>query len=367
MNFAKGAFPSQYIRQMMQDGQITGADEAAIQPATLDLTISDEIYRMKGVFLPRQNEEIADIIKDGTLYKYDLNNPLECGAIYLIRLNEQLNLNPDIFAYANNKSSTGRINLQVRLISNGVAQFDKVPPGYKGNLWVIVSPKSFSVKLYPGDRLNQILFFNDDMRVQDEEYDELNDRFGLLRDSQGEIIHTDHMGGHYHDIPMTINLEQDVVGYKCTPSAGKILDFHRFDHKPGDFFEPIPRPRDHGLVLNDAEFYILSTIEYIRIPNDYAVEMIAYDTSKGEFRSHYAGFFDPGFGYGEHGEIMGTPAVLEVLTQDNEFYLRHGQPVCRMVYTKLAEEADISYGSKAAGSHYHEQRGPRLSKHFLTD
>jgi len=166
---------------------------------------------------------------------------------------------------------------------------------------------------------------------------------------------------------MCIDLDQEIVGYKCTPSAGKILDFRKFDHNPNDFFEPIYKPQNHGLVLNDNEFYILSTIEYLRIPTEYAVEMVAYDTSKGEFRSHYAGFFDPGFGYGEKGELMGTPAVLEVLTQDNEFYLRHGQPICRMVYTTLAEKADMVYGSSSAGSHYQNQRGPRLSKHFKMD
>ena len=163
---------------------------------------------------------------------------------------------------------------------------------------------------------------------------------------------------------MTIDLEQDLIGYRSTPSPGKVLDFHRYDHDPNDFFNPIYRLHNHGLVLNHNEFYILCTAEYIRVPLEYAVEMVAYDTSKGEFRSHYAGFFDPGWGFGESGEVMGAPAVLEVITQDNEFYLRHGQPICKMVYERLAEKADLSYGSQKAESHYHEQRGPRLSKHF---
>jgi len=365
--FKQGAFPSQYIRQMIEVGQIMGAQPDAIQPASMDLTISDEIYRMKGVFLPRIGEKITDIIKEGSLYKYNLGNPLECGAIYLVRVNEKFKLGADIYGYANNKSSSGRINLQVRLIGDGVSQFDNVPCGYEGDLWLILSPKSFSVQLYPGDRLNQIRFFNANTNLAPMHYHILNQQIGILRDKDGKPLDTRVSQGFQSDIPMSIDLDQEIVGYKCTPSAGKILDFHRFDHNPNDFFEPIYKPHNHGLVLNNNEFYILSTVEYIRIPNEYAVEMVAYDTSKGEFRSHYAGFFDPGFGYGENGEGMGTPAVLEVLTQDNEFYLRHGQPICRMVYTTLAEKADLSYGSATMGSHYQNQRGPRLGKHFKID
>src|SRR3989338_7849343 len=146
--FKQGAFPSQYIRKMIEEGQILGSQEDAIQPASMDLTISDEVYRMKGVFLPRTGEKISDILKDGTLYKYNIENPLECGAIYLVRVNEKFKLNQDIYAYANNKSSSGRLNLQVRLIGDGVSQFDNIPCGYTGDLWLILSPKSFSVKLY---------------------------------------------------------------------------------------------------------------------------------------------------------------------------------------------------------------------------
>ncbi|OGH66517.1 MAG: hypothetical protein A3B90_00745 [Candidatus Magasanikbacteria bacterium RIFCSPHIGHO2_02_FULL_41_13] len=365
--FKQGAFPSQYIRKMIEEGQILGSQEDAIQPASMDLTISDEVYRMKGVFLPRTGEKISDILKDGTLYKYNIENPLECGAIYLVRVNEKFKLNQDIYAYANNKSSSGRLNLQVRLIGDGVSQFDNIPCGYTGDLWLILSPKSFSVKLYPGDRLNQIRFFNANTNLAPMHYHILNQQIGILRDKNGKSIDTNIPRAFESDIPMSIDLDQDIVGYKCTPSAGKILDFRKFDHNPKDFFEPIYRPSDHGLVLKNNEFYILSTIEYLRIPTEYAVEMVAYDTSKGEFRSHYAGFFDPGWGYGENGEGMGTPAVLEVLTQDNEFYLRHGQPICRMVFTTLSEKADLAYGSSIAGSHYHNQRGPRLGKHFKVE
>jgi dCTP deaminase len=359
-----GTFPSQYIQTMIDQGMISDVQQDAVQPASLDLSISDEIYRMKGVFLPKRGESIRDIIRHGTLYRYNLDHPLECGAVYVVRLNESLALPQDVYAYANNKSSSGRVNLQVRLITDGVSKFDKVPSGYRGELWAIVSPKSFSIKLSKGDRLNQIMFFNADTRLDGTAYEQLHRDIGIMFDAEQQKCALDDIHFGHDDIPMTIDLEQDIVGYKCSPSAGTVLDFSRRDHDPLEFFEPIPRPKDGSLVLKDNEFYILSTIESIAIPPDYAVEMIAYDTSKGEFRSHYAGFFDPGFGYGIDGSVGGTPAVLEVLTQDNEFYLRHGQPVCRMVYSTLAEPAQMIYGADGLGSNYAHQRGPQLGKFF---
>jgi dCTP deaminase len=208
-------------------------------------------------------------------------------------------------------------------------------------------------------------FLNSDTRLNQIQTQILHEECPLLYNKNGEIIpagdiYFDPLGG----LTMSINLDQDIVGYKCSPSGAKVIDFNKFDHDPEEFFETMPRPRNGHIVLSRDSFYILSTIEYIRVPLNYAVEMIAYDTSKGEFRSHYAGFFDPGWGYGQKGERFGSPAVLEVITYDNDFILRHGQPICKMVYERLAEQADISYGSGETKSNYHEQTGPKLSKHF---
>ena len=165
---------------------------------------------------------------------------------------------------------------------------------------------------------------------------------------------------------MTVDLDQELVGYKCIPQAGKVLDFNEYTHDPLDFFEPIYKAKNEAVVLQRNHFYILSTKEFVRVPKEYAMEMIAYDTSKGEYRSHYAGFIDPGWGYGSKGEIKGTPLVLEVFTSDNNFVLRDGQPICKVVYESLVENPELVYGVGSLGSHYHTQRGPRLSKHFKT-
>jgi dCTP deaminase len=360
----QGALPSQLIRQLIDNNTINNANIDNIQPSSLDLTITDEVYKMKGVFLPKRGEKIRDIIKDGALYKTDLSKPLECGGIYLIRLEESIILPSDIYGYANNKSSSGRINLQVRLIADGVPYFDRIPRGTNSELWVVVSPKSFSTKLSAGNTLNQIRFFGSNTTLSEEEYKELYKKTPLILTPDGCPMSIENVDFR-HDITMSINLDQELLGWKCSPSIGKLIDFNNINHyDPFDFFEPIYRPKNGQLILRSNEFYILSTIEHIKVPLEYAVEMVAYDPSKGEFRSHYAGFFDPGWGYGKNDEIKGTPAVLEVLTQDNDFILRHGQPICKMIYEKLVKTPDIVYGSEKAGSHYQGQKGPRLSKHF---
>ncbi|MFH1565427.1 MAG: 2'-deoxycytidine 5'-triphosphate deaminase [bacterium] len=360
----QGALPSQLIRELINKQNINNADINNIQPSSLDLTITDEVYKMKGVFLPKRGEKVRDIIKDGALYQTDLGKPLECGGIYLIKLKESISLPPNVYVYANNKSSSGRINLQVRLIADGVPYFDRIPRGTNSELWVVVSPKSFSVKLSAGNALNQIRFFGSNTTLSEEEYKELYSKTPLILNSNGEPIPMDQISFR-HDITMSINLEQDLIGWKCSPSVGKLIDFNNINYyDPLEFFEPMRKPKDGQLILRSNEFYILSTVEHIKVPSDYAVEMAAYDPSKGEFRSHYAGFFDPGWGCEANGGGDGTPAVLEVLTQDNDFILRHGQPICKMIYERLAEAPDVVYGSDVAGSHYHGQKGPRLSKHF---
>lgn len=360
-----GAYPSQTIKKLIKEGAILGAVEENLQPSSLDLSISDEIYKMKGIFLPKKYEKISDIVKEGSLYKTDLEKPLECEGVYMVKLNESLNLSSQVFALTNNKSSSGRINLQVRLLADGVSKFDKVPRGYKGDLWVLISPKSFAVKLKPGNSLNQMMFFDIDARLSEKEHKALYKKYDLFYGKESKPVpcsevEFDSGGG----LTMTVDLDQEVVGYKCIPQAEKVLDFNEYSHDPLDFFEPIVKPKDGTVVLKRDHFYILSTKEFVRVPSEYAMEMIAYDTSKGEYRSHYAGFIDPGFGYGKNGEVKGTPLVLEVFTNDNDFVLRDGQPICKVVYESLVENPELVYGVGDLGSHYHIQRGPRLSKHF---
>ncbi|MDD3190722.1 MAG: 2'-deoxycytidine 5'-triphosphate deaminase [Candidatus Pacebacteria bacterium] len=363
-----GVFPSQMIRKMIEAGEII-ADKKNIQPASIDLTISGEIYRMKGTFLPRRNEKIREVVENENIYKADLKNPLERNGVYLIRLNEKLLLSKEKFAMASSKSSTGRVDLQTRLLVDGYPRFDMVPSGYNGDLWLQVIPKSFLVKLSAGERLNQIRLYNCQARVGWEDMEEVYEKNKLLFDKDSNFIEAGEKvskeGGD--KLVMNIDLEGEgvgsIIGYKNI-SKDQVLNFSDIGgHRAEDFFEPIYATKDNSLLLEKESFYIFYTKEAIRIPGDFSGEMIAYDISSGEFRSHYAGFFDPGFGYGENGEIKGRRAVLEVRSFDNNFIFRDAQPICQMGFEKLIEPADFIYSEKI-GSHYANQSGPKLSKHF---
>lgn len=363
-----GVFPSQMIRQMIEAGEVK-AEVKNVQPASLDLGISDEAYRMRGTFLPRRGEKIRDIIAQESIYRADLNNPLERNGVYLIRLNETLELAQEKFAFASSKSSTGRVDLQTRLLVDGYSRFDLVPSGYQGELWLQVIPKSFLVKLSAGERLNQIRLFNCQARVSWQDMEEVYDTNRLLFDKDHNFIQTKDKITKESGNKLTMNIdlegegEGSIIGYKNI-SHDQVLDFGKIgQHAAEDFFEPIYARKDKSVLLEKEAFYIFCTKEAIRIPRAYSGEMIAYDISSGEFRSHYAGFFDPGFGYGEEGEINGRRAVLEVRSFDNNFIFRDGQPICQMSFEKLIEPADFIYSEKI-GSHYADQSGPKLSKHF---
>ncbi|MBI4598844.1 2'-deoxycytidine 5'-triphosphate deaminase [Candidatus Uhrbacteria bacterium] len=360
----KGALPLQRIRELLRASAIENAREEHLQPSSIDLSLSDEAHRMRGTFLPQKGESMRDIVKRGTLFPASLAQPLELCGIYLVRLNEKMRLPPGVYGCANNKSSSGRVNLQTRLLGDGVSQFDKIPPGYTGELWLEIIPKSFPVKLEAGERLNQIRLFTGDTRLSMDEHRADHAAEGFLYGADGERIGGPSLIGN-DGIAMTIDLSsQDVIGYKCSPTTCRVLDFSARNLDPLEFFEPIPRPRDGQIFMRRDEFYIFVTKEWLRVPIPYAVEMIPYDPSYGEFRSHYAGFFDPGWGYGPDGSMKGTPAVLEVFTHDNDFILRDGQPICKVVYERLTEPPEIAYGDPRMGSHYLGQKGPRLGKQF---
>ncbi|PJA47697.1 2'-deoxycytidine 5'-triphosphate deaminase [Candidatus Uhrbacteria bacterium CG_4_9_14_3_um_filter_36_7] len=365
-NSISGALPIQKIQNLIQTRSIIGVKEDhPVQPSSIDLSISNEIYRMRGSFLPQKGESVRDILREGILFPTSLDIPLELQGIYLVRLQETLDLPVDIHAYANNKSSSGRINLQTRLIADGVPQFDKIPPGYQGELWLEIIPKSFPVKLKTGEYLNQIRFFQGDARLSQQEHFELHKTQRLLYNIDGKPLPEETLIIDPDGLTTTIDLSsQQIIGFKSTPTTCRLLDYTQRDLNPFDFFEPIYRPKNGQVVMRRGEFYIFVTKEFLRVPLGFAMEITPYNPSSGEFRSHYAGFFDPGFGFGNKGEILGTPAVLEIFTYDNDFILRDGQSICKIVYERLIEPSLISYGDPCLGSHYFNQRGPQLSKHF---
>lgn len=363
-----GVFPSQLLLKMIDNQEIIASKEN-IQPASIDLSISQEIYRMRGTFLPQTSEKIADIVKKECLYKTNLDYPLEKNGVYLVKLNEKLNLSAENFAISSSKSSTGRVDLQTRLLVDGYPRFDRTPVGYQGDLWLQIIPKSFLIKLNTGDKLNQIRLFNSPSILSYEEIEKIYvehklffNENNIFIDSTKQIINQEG-----HKLVMSIDLcgshSHNIIGYKSL-NIDQVLDFSKINHyKAEDFFEPIYAPNDKKLLLDKESFYIFYTKELIRIPRNFSAEMMAYDISSGEFRSHYAGFFDPGFGYGEKGEINGRRAVLEVRSFDHNFIVRDHQPICQMVFEQLIEPSEYVYGTKH-GSHYSDQDGPKLSKHF---
>lgn len=362
----RGALPLQHIRALMAEGHVQGTQDAHLQPSSLDLSLSGEVYRMRGTFLPRRGERIRDLVQNGMLYRCDLQHPLELFGVYLVRLNETLALPDAVRAYTNNKSSSGRINLQTRLLVDGVSRFDMVPRGYHGELWLEIIPKSFPVKLSAGERVNQMRFATCDARLSDAEHFRLVDEAQLLCDQNGNAYRADSSTVDKDGVVMSVDLSsEEIVGYSCTPTACRVLDFARRDYHADEFFAPIMRPKNGQFTMQRGDFYILVTKECLRVPDMYAAEMAAYDPSKGEFRSHYAGFFDPGFGFGLNGSLRGTQGVLEIFTHDIDFVLRDGQPICKLVYERLASPAELLYGDSRLSSNYYRQHGPRLSKHFL--
>jgi dCTP deaminase len=358
-----GAIPMQLIREMLQAGYVSGAKPEHIQPASLDLSLTDECYRLRGSYLPRLGEAVSDLLKNGALFQHPLDRPLEVDGIYLIRLNERLSLPPHIHAIASNKSSSGRINLRGRLLADGVPRFDDIPAGYNGSLWIEISPKSFPILVHAGDRINQIRFFHGDSRLSAFEHRLAFDRYGLLRNIDGSRLTStgEHVG---RGITMTVDLtSQEVIGWQARRSAWNVLDTAKFDHDPNAFFEPVPRPGNGELVLRPQAFFILATKEKVLTPPEYATEMAAYDSSKGEFRSHFAGFFDPGWGWTDQDDQRGSIAVLEVEAYSHDFVLRDGQPICLMVYERMLEPPEKLYGAEL-NSNYAFQTGPRLAKWF---
>jgi dCTP deaminase len=345
------------VAQRRVDSQ-AGIADAQIQPASLDLTISDTAYRMPGSLLPRSDEQLQDLIDDLALERCDLATPtcLARGQTYLIPLREHCHLPEGIEAYTNSKSSTGRVDLATRVLCNGNPRYDRVPAGYHGGLWIEVIPRSFDCVLQAGDSLNQAIFFHDRQLLSHRELRSRHAADGLLFDPAGQpvpaaaCIHDDHL-------VMTADLGAEIVGFQAKRTHRPLRLQGIAAHHADDYFVPVRRPTSGMLYLQKDCFYILATWERVRVPLDLACEMVPYDAAAGEFRAHYAGFFDPGWGTLAHG----TCAVLEVRPHD-DLILRHQQPICAMRYEQLQQPCSEPYGRY--GNNYATQTGPRLSKHF---
>jgi dCTP deaminase len=365
---ASGILPSQQIERLIGDGRIA-ADEAftdkQVQPASIDLRLGPVAYRVRASFLPGGGVRVLDKIETLGMHTMDLAGGgavLERGCIYIVPLMERLRLGRSITGAANPKSSTGRLDVFTRLITDHATEFDRVPAGYEGPLYAEISPRTFSVLVRQGDRLSQLRFRRGNPTVTDVALRALNERVQLVHAPDGEA---DIGGG---GVAISVDLKsggpQALLGYRAKRHA-ELIEFSRVGfYEPGAFWEPIHAVNgDSTLILNPDDFYILASAERVSVPPDYAAELVPYDALVGEFRVHYAGFFDPGFGYARAGG-GGTKAVLEVRSRDVPFVLEHGQVVGRLAYEKLADVPDRLYGA-SIGSSYGTQ-GLTLSKHFKT-
>jgi dCTP deaminase len=315
---------------------------------------------VRASFLPGPNATVQDKIERMQMHSIDLTKGavLERGCVYIVPLLEHLNLSSRIAANANPKSSTGRLDIFTRLITDHATEFDNVEAGYRGPLYLELSPRTFSVVVHRGSRLAQMRFRRGSAISSKAEIERLHAQTRLIdRDWDTKRLP--------FGVPLTVDLaagkRRRVIGYRARRHSG-VIDVDKVSHyAPLDFWEPVARPRDNMLILDPDEFYILASKEAVTVPPTHAAEMVAYDTSVGEFRVHYAGFFDPGFGHADFGG-HGSRAVLEVRSHEVPFAIEEDQVVGRLIYWRLTDIPDRLYGEEI-GSSYQSQ-GLALSKQF---
>lgn len=359
----RGVFSDRGILSLIEQGGVSSEKpinkKEQVQPSSLDLRVGNDAFGLPFSSFPKKGIKLKDYFDKVKNYKFKLSDGgfLHKGQIYILKLQESLNLPPHIYAKANPKSSTGRVDVHVRLITENGEKFDEVPAGYKGELWLEIFPRTFDIVLREGTALNQIRFFDigseplysrelhclhrDCTILYNENKKPLTDNeiLNLIRPRSG--------------IDVTVNLKGKCIGYVARKNA-PVVDLSRRDLDLNLYFDEILSPQGHLIVDKDS-FYILASNEIVNIPDSSCSEMLDVNTGSGEFRSHYAGFFDPGFC---------SVAVLELRNYGQPFLLRHGQRVAGFDFFRLKDSPLIKYGSEK-GSNYQGQKGPRVAKYFL--
>lgn len=357
----EGIFSTRLIEELINSGAIKldrPVDTEQVQPASLDLRLGEKAIRVRSSFLPGPDHTVADRIDLLKLHEIDLTDGavLERGCVYLVPLLEQLALPETVSAAANPKSSTGRLDIFTRVISDRARGFDNVPQGYHGPLYLEISPRTFPILVRTGSRLSQMRFRTGNTRLSIEEHKALHAEQTLVFDPNMEVG---------EGVALSIDLKGEgrdgLIGFRSKRHTA-VIDVDKKDAlEVLEFWDPLYNRGSGELILDPDEFYILVSRESVHVPPDYAAEMVPFDPLVGEFRVHYAGFFDPGFGHSEAGGT-GSHAVLEVRSREVPFLLGHGQTIGRLLYERMAERPNRLYGT-ALGSNYQAQR-LKLSKHF---
>ncbi len=351
----QGVLADRQIKKFISDEIIRSQSditEENIQPASLDLRLGEKAYRLPASILPGKNVKVQSILDEFSMHEFPIEDGtlLEKNCVYLVPLQEELALPDDVDAIANAKSTTGRLDVFTRLITDGGVEFDRVPKGYKGPLYAEISPRSFPILVRPNQRLNQIRFRKGKVELDDVALRELHKNSPLV----DQEPHFDNGLGFSVDLGLGLG---DVVGYRAKPHTG-LIDLDRLGHyKVEDYWDEV-HAQNGRIILDPGAFYILASREEVSVPVEYACEMAPYMAMVGEFRVHYAGFFDPGFGVGENG----SRGVLEVRCHESPFVLNDKQRVGRLVYEKMAQTPERVYG-REMGSNYQGQK-LKLAKQF---
>ena len=358
--FSTGILPSHVLKRLIRARREILAteeiEESQIQPASIDLRLGPVAWRVRASFLPGPNATVEEKLAAVFMHEIDLTDGavLETGCVYIVPLLEHADFSARISGIANPKSSTGRIDVFTRLITDRAQAFDRIEPNYRGPLYAEISPRTFPVLVRKGSKLNQLRIRSGSPQFTDTQLRRLHAEAPLVS-GEADID---------NGLALSIDLKGDGggrIGWRAKRHTGLIDVDKRGALDAHAFWDAIEAHPDGHLVLDPDEFYILVSREAVAIPPDYAAEMVPFNPLVGEFRVHYAGFFDPGFGY-EHGQPPAARGVLEVRSREVPFILEHGQIIGRLVFERLTDPPPETYG-EGLGSNYQRQ-GLKLSKHF---
>jgi dCTP deaminase len=369
-----GVLTDHDLRAAVRTGSITGSApfrDEQFQPASLDLRLGPVAYQLRASFLPfretveqRLNDERTN--NDLVIDRLSLEGgaTLQRGSVYLVPLLESLALPRSVRGRSNPKSTTGRLDVFTRVITDGTPRFDEVPPGYRGPLYLEVSPQSFPVRVHAGASLNQLRLLEGPTSMSDAALRDVYAERPLLYDDDDRPVPLERAAfndGLCMGIDLSGRMTGGIIGYRAHPNPPAV-DLSRVgQYDAADFWEPIKASVRDGYILEANRFYILVSKERIRVPPEFAAEMVVYDAGAGEIRTHYAGFFDPGFGFGD-GSVLGTKVVMEVRAREVPFMVYDGQTSFKVWFERLRGRPDRVYGVGLASSYQHQTLS--LSKHF---